>query len=74
MRKQRPEMVRAHGIVQKAIERGVLERGPCESEDETCAGEVQAHHDDYSKPLEVRWLCRSHHTRLHLEEREQHVL
>ncbi len=28
---------------------------------------IDAHHDDYSKPLEVRWLCRSHHKRLHTE-------
>lgn len=26
----------------------------------------QAHHDDYSKPLEVRWLCPSHHKLHHL--------
>lgn len=25
----------------------------------------QAHHHDYSKPLEVTWLCRMHHLSLH---------
>jgi hypothetical protein len=24
--------------------------------------EVQAHHEDYSKPLEVTWFCKDHHT------------
>jgi len=33
--------------------------GVCESPD------VHAHHDDYSKPLEVKWLCPLHHKRLH---------
>ena len=27
---------------------------------------MEAHHDDYSKPFEVRWLCASCHKRLHL--------
>jgi len=53
--------------VTKAIRRGDLVRGECEVGDD-CFGEIQAHHDDYSQPLEVRWLCKSHHMKLHAED------
>lgn len=40
----------------------VLQRKPCE----TCGSErSEAHHDDYAKPLDVRWLCRTHHAEAH---------
>lgn len=47
----------------RAVRRGVITRGPCE----VCgdASDVEAHHDDYSKPLEVRWLCTKHHGEQH---------
>jgi hypothetical protein len=52
------EQRRAHWTVHNAIRDGRLERQPCE----ICGVEkTDAHHDDYSKPLEVRWLCRKHH-------------
>jgi hypothetical protein len=36
---------------------------------ERCAGDgpLEAHHDDYLKPLEVRWLCRGCHLQFHAE-------
>ncbi len=43
------------------LRRGLLEKGPCE----VCGGPAQMHHDDYDKPLDVRWLCRTHHLNLH---------
>lgn len=42
------------------LRRGKLTRQPCEG----CGGHAEMHHDDYDKPLEVRWLCR----RCHLAE------
>lgn len=44
------------------IKRGLLIKYPCE----ICGKkEVEAHHEDYNKPYEVRWLCREHHRDLH---------
>lgn len=45
------------------LKRGKIERKPCEIEG--CQEKPQMHHDDYSKPLEVRWLCRKHHLLIH---------
>lgn len=45
-----------------AIRDGKLLKRPCE----VCASEnVQAHHCDYDKPLEVMWLCPIHHEEWH---------
>ncbi len=42
--------------------RGKLLKQPCE----VCGNlKSEKHHDDYSKPLEVRWLCRKHHLEHH---------
>lgn len=54
---------------QKAIRHGILKYLPCE----VCGlddSSVQAHHDDYSKPLEVRWLCSWHHAEHHKNEKK----
>lgn len=57
---------RACREVKRAIDARVLARACCE----VCgAARVVAHHDDYSKPLAVRWLCRPHHLRHHAAER-----
>jgi len=58
MRGKYPEKVKARSRVSDAVRSGKLTKQPCE----VCgSARVQAHHDDYSKPLEVRWLCRTHH-------------
>jgi len=55
----------AHAAVAKAKREGVLVQGSCEFADETCYGRIEAHHDDYDKPLDVRWLCVRHHGFVH---------
>lgn len=55
---------KAVAAVAGAIKKGKLIRQSCEK----CGAEkTDAHHDDYAKPLEVRWLCRSHHIAWHAE-------
>jgi hypothetical protein len=58
-----PEKRRAHWAVGYALKVGKLTKGPCEI-GQDCAGRIEAHHDDYSKPLEVRWVCKRHHRQL----------
>jgi ribosomal protein S27AE len=53
-----PERIKARLDVLHAKKSGKLKKGKCE----VCGStDVVAHHDDYSKPLEVRWFCRKHH-------------
>jgi hypothetical protein len=45
--------------------RGVLTRQPCSA----CGNpDAEKHHHDYSKPLEVTWLCRPCHMKQHGED------
>ena len=52
---------RVHKLVFRLIRRGLLSRKPCE----ICGAEKsEAHHDDYSEPLKIVWLCHFHHHRI----------
>lgn len=64
-RQRNPEKVAAHIAVNHATRSGRLASQPCEK----CGRhDAQAHHDDYSKPLDVRWLCPPHHRAEHVVE------
>ena len=66
--KRNPEKRKAHIATGNAIRDGKLVRQPCE----VCGTfPAEAHHDDYSKPLDVRWLCTKHHAEHHKNEREK---
>lgn len=54
---------RANSLVGWAIKHGFLKVHPCS----VCGSteKVEGHHPDYSKPLEVIWLCGKHHKEIH---------
>ncbi len=58
-----PEKYKARTAVGNALQSGKLVREPCVICGTT--QRVQAHHDDYSKPLEVRWMCAPCHNTYH---------
>jgi hypothetical protein len=61
-----PDRFEVKRIVKNALRQGVLIKQPCE----VCGDpKTQGHHDDYSKPLSVRWLCQKHHWDIHRQER-----
>lgn len=56
------EKVRARKALNHAVAAGRIVPQPCEK----CGAEpAQGHHEDYSKPLEVEWLCAGCHSKLH---------
>jgi hypothetical protein len=59
----------AHIIVGNAVKAGKLVPKSCER----CghAVDVSAHHEDYSRPLDVNWLCKSCHGKRHREINER---
>lgn len=68
--KQNPEKRRAHSLFWAALRRGEIEKlDACQ--DCGAGGYVEAHHDDYSKPLEVRWLCETCHAKADEQRRSQ---
>jgi hypothetical protein len=57
-----PQARWAHMALRSALRRGLVVKKPCEN----CGSEQsEAHHDDYDRPMDVRWLCRAHHKEEH---------
>lgn len=59
-----PLKYRARNAVSKAVRNGSLVRGT-ECYFCGCGGNLHAHHPDYSRPLDVFWLCPSCHGKIH---------
>ena len=63
-----PAKYAAHTMIGNALCNLKLFKEPCE----VCGTDtaIHAHHDDYAKPLNVRWLCSAHHSQWHAENGE----
>lgn len=55
-----PQRVNCWRIFSNALQQGKIARGKC-----WCGKLGQGHHYDYSKPLDVIWLCHRHHMEAH---------
>lgn len=61
-----PEKYKARTLLNNAITNGRITR---ETKCQICSQEgvkIYGHHEDYSKPLEVKWVCHSCHMNIHI--------
>jgi hypothetical protein len=56
-----PERKKANTAVSNAVRDGRLKKHLCW----VCGTNAVAHHPDYSRPLDVVWLCQPHHKQAH---------
>ena len=57
-----PDHWAARQQTRQMLRSGQLKRQPCE----LCGNpDTVEHHDDYNRPEQVRWLCKSHHRQVH---------
>jgi hypothetical protein len=60
-RERHVDRFKSRDIMKHALRDGKIIRGICE----VCGDpKTEGHHDDYSQPLRVRWLCKKHHQEL----------
>lgn len=57
----RKKRIKARSILNHYLRDKKIPRPVCE----VCGGKAEAHHENYDKALEVRWLCFKHHRQLH---------
>lgn len=59
------EKDRAYQAVKRALKKGLIKKDSCAD----CGSyKVEAHHEDYTKPLDVIWLCSRHHKDTHYDK------
>jgi len=63
-----PKKIIAYNRLNVAIKQGKIVRQKSCQECGKSGIKIQAHHDDYSKPLEIRWLCIDCHAKTRRKE------
>lgn len=58
---EKKKRIKARSILNHYLRDNHLSKQPCE----VCGEMAEAHHDNYDKPLDVRWLCFKHHRKYH---------
>lgn len=55
--------IQVRALTRSYIKVGRLKKQPCE----ICGTDkaIEAHHDDYAQPMNIRWLCKKHHEEHH---------
>ena len=66
MRREKKGLQKSHNAVTRAIKKGTLVR-PSICSRCPATENIQAHHDDHEKPLDVMWLCPICHAQRHVE-------
>lgn len=62
-KERNPEKYKAQQILNQSIYKGKIKRENCI----ICNSEnAQAHHEDYTKPHDVIWICSIHHKQVHM--------
>ena len=69
-RERHPEKFRARRALQHQVRVGTIIR-PTVCPVCGGGGQIDAHHSDYSKPLDVEWMCKSCHGKGHQKRREE---
>ena len=70
-----PEKFSARQKLTYAVKMGKIKRPvDCDMSNisSACFGRIEAHHHDYNKPLDVKWLCGNHHREVHSATKDKY--
>lgn len=70
-KKRNQDKIHCHNVINNAIRDGKIAKPDACSSCGKSGVKIHGHHPDYTKPLDVMWLCATCHSRQHRLEREQ---